>query len=195
MAHKYKLRNGAIVEVAPGQDLEHSVGIIHEGQVKFLIKPQHNRDEIIPLPVGGVLGTDFDVVEHLHGISADYIFVDGLTEVRTKLHTDPDLLDALRYAAATFTTTQQGEIDLMNTSQPAFTTIEYYHNTDVGNMSDDQLFSYVRSIDAKLKELVGLGDGRAVTAHRVRLETEKEGLLRVVDARYDTEDDTADTSA
>jgi hypothetical protein len=191
MARKYKLRNGAIVEVAPGQDLRHSVGVVYDGRIEYLLYPPHDEGCNRGLPKGGVLGEDFDAIamdEPLDPFS-DMIIHCGSVPAGTVVKTD--LLDALRYAAGFANSTQQGEIDLMANNQPAFTTIEYYHNTDVGGMSDDQIFSYVRNIDAKLKELTGLGDGKAVTAHRVRLETEKEGLLRVVDTRYEEEDTSA----
>jgi hypothetical protein len=148
-----------------------AAAIWHDGIIQYLIKPE-TPEGMICYPVGGVLGRDFDVID---------------------VHTDYDGMFDLRIGRiGNFNRNENGEIDLMANNQPAFTTVEYYHNTDVGNMSDDQIFGYVRNIDAKLKELGGLGDGNAVTAHRVRLETEKEGLLRVVDARYETDADTSE---
>jgi hypothetical protein len=162
---QYTLRNGEVVEVDVGMSDRTSTAIWHNGIIQHLLNPE-TPEGMITYPVGGVLGRDFDVIA-VHGTEYDDLF-----DLRIGRHN---------------LNLKNGEIDLMNTNKPAFQTIEYYHNTDVGNMSDDQIFGYVRNIDAKLKELVGLGDGKAVTAHRVRLETEKEGLLRVVDARYEKE--------
>lgn len=180
MAKQFRLRNGAVVEVAPGQDMHHSVGVVYDGRVEYLLYPPREAGEAQGLPKGGVLGEGFDAIAMDNPIMLD-------TDLGAET-LGSDLLDALRYAAGFTTTTQQGEIDLMATNQNAFTTIEYYHGSDVNNMSDDQIFGYVRNIDAKLKELTGLGDGKAVVTHRTRLETEKEGLLRVVDARYEDAD-------
>jgi len=185
MAKRFKLRNGAVVEVAPGQDMRHSVGVVYDGRVEYLLYPPYEKDQVKPLPKGGVLGEGFDALAWDEPLDfAPQVFLDIDVDRANSSH----LLDALRYAAGFIDTTQQGEIDLMATNKNAFSTIEYYHGTPVDQMSDDQIFGYVRNIDAKLKELGGLGDGKAVTAHTVRLETEKEGLLRVVDDRY------ADTS-
>jgi len=164
----YTLRSGEVVGVDEGMGDKHTAAIWHNGVIQYLLKPE-TPEGMIVYPVGGVLGNAFDVIA---------------------VHTDQDGISF--GPIGTLNTMQQGEIDLMANNQPAFTTIEYYHNTDTGNMSDDQLFGYVRNIDAKLKELAGLGDGKAVTAHRVRLETEKEGLLRVVDARYEKDADTSE---
>lgn len=166
---QYTLRNGDVVAVSEDENYSDTVGIIHNGVVQYLIKPA-TPEGMICYPVGGVLGNDFDVIA-VH--STDYDNYDGLLALRVGRHN-------LNLNA--------GEIDLMNPNKSAFTTIEYYHGTDTTGMSDDQIFGYVRNIDAKLKDLSSLGDGKAVTAHRVRLETEKEGLLRVVDARHESDD-------
>lgn len=186
MARKYLLRNGATVEVAPGQDYRHTVGVIYEGRILHLLYPPFEEGEVKELPKGGILGEEFDAIALDSPI--DYGEFESLRIGRVST----DLLDALRYAAGFANSTQLGDIDLMATNENAFTVIEYYHGSPVTQMSDDQIFGYVRNIDAKLKELGGLGDGKAVTAHTVRLETEKEGLLRVVDARYEA--DAADSS-
>jgi hypothetical protein len=190
MARKYQLRNGATVEVAPGQDMQHSVGVVYDGRVEYLLYPPTEEGETKPLPKGGVLGEGFDAIAMDDPIDLKALFLHstpGIEPLRVG-RVSSDLLDAIRYAAGFTDSMQQGEIDLMSTNQNAFTTIEYYHGSPCEQMSDDQIFGYVRNIDAKLKELNGLGDGKAVTAHTVRLETEKEGLLRVVDARYEKND-------
>lgn len=178
MARRYKLRNGDIVEVAPGQDLEDTVGVVHDGLIKYLIKPDYQPGAMRELPKGGVYGEGFDAVAYDDPI--DY-------EFNPFMHIAPPandhLLDAIRYAAGFATPTQQGEVDLMNINEPAFTTKEYYHNTDVNTLSDDQIFQTVKNIDAKLKEL-GTLEGAAVDAHTDRLTEERTNLLRVVDARY-----------
>jgi hypothetical protein len=189
MARRYKLRNGATVEVAPGQEQRHSVGVVYDGRIEYLLYPPCEVGEVRGLPRGGVLGEGFDAIAMDDPIDHDNPF-SGMDSLRVGRCSD-SLLDALRYAAGFTNSTQLGDIDLMATNQNAFTTIEYYHGSPCEQMSDDQIFGYVRQIDAKLKELGGLGDGKAVTAHTVRLETEKEGLLRVVDTRYEN---TADTS-
>ena len=156
----YTLRNGDVVEVDLSNSDETATAIWHNGVIKYLLNPS-TPEGMVCYPVGGVLGNDFDVIA-VHGIGYEDMF-DPLTG--TNLN-------------------ENGEIDLMNPNKTAFSTIEYYHGADTGALSDEQIFSYIRNIDAKLKDLTGLGDGDAVTAHTVRLETEKTGLLRVVDARY-----------
>lgn len=189
MAKAFKLRNGATVEVAPGQDGRHSVGVVYNGRIEYLLYPPGEEGELKGLPRGGILGEGFDAIamDDLFGgspICSPEVLEQGIIWSSPE---DNSLLDALRYAAGFTNTTQLGDIDLMATNENAFQTVEYYHGTPVGQMSDDQIFNYVRNIDAKLKELGGLGDGKAVSAHTVRLETEKEGLLRVVDARYEAD--------
>ena len=180
MARKYKLRNGDVVEVAPGQEYKHSVGVVHEGKVIYLLYPPVEEGCINGLPRGGVYGEAFDAVAMDDPIDHH----DPFGEFPREQHSD--LLDALRYAAGFINDTKNGEIDLMNTNEPAFRTAEYYHNTDVTALSDDQIFTYVKNIDAKLKELAGL-EGAAADAHTARLNAERTNLLRVVDARYPAE--------
>ncbi len=164
---QYTLRNGDVVGVDEGLGDRMTAAIWHNGVIQYLLKPV-TPEGMICYPVGGVLGNDFDVI-------AVHTGQDGMFDPLTG---HPNL--------------NAGEIDLMNPNKSAFTTIEYYHGTDTTGMSDDQIFGYVRNIDAKLKDLSSLGDGKAVTAHRVRLETEKEGLLRVVDARHENDADTSE---
>lgn len=175
---RYKLRNGVVVEVVPGQDRRHAVGVVYEGRIETLLYPPYEEWEDKPLPKGGVLGEAFDAVYLMPEDEFWEEYPRGEEQAT-------NLLDALRYAAGFATTTQLGAIDLMATNENAFTTINFYHGAPVDNLSDDQVFGFVRNIDAKLKELAGLGDGKAVTAHRERLEAEKEGLLATVDSRYE----------